>query len=129
MEIVTRRLVDDMERERGTQVEADAGTIKFGIDDEHFEIDLCSKNATRLRAMYEEFKPFARKIDAGVKAKPPRPRRTGNGLDKMQSLAVRNWARRNGRHLADRGPIPAEVLEDFEKAGGLSLIVADSESA
>ena len=44
---------------------------------------------------------------------------TGRGraiIDREQSAAIREWARRNGHKVSTRGRIPADVIEAFHAA-------------
>jgi hypothetical protein len=38
--------------------------------------------------------------------------------DRERSAAIREWARQHGFEVADRGRIPANVIEAYEKDGG-----------
>lgn len=106
-----RLLLDDMEE---GEVEAD-DTVKFGLDGKEYEIDLSKKNATRLRKVVGEFADRARpaersrrktKTATAARAQPNRE----------HSMAIREWARNNGYpNLTNRGRIPDEVLDKFEK--------------
>ena len=43
---------------------------------------------------------------------------TGGGgrMDREQAGAIRDWARKNGHAVSDRGRIPASVVEAYEAA-------------
>nr|WP_322791039.1 histone-like nucleoid-structuring protein Lsr2 [Mycolicibacterium poriferae] len=43
-----------------------------------------------------------------------RPRRAA--IDREQSAAIREWARRNGHNVSTRGRIPADVIDAFHAA-------------
>lgn len=109
---VTVTLVDDFDGE-GPADE----TVEFSIDGVSYEIDLASRNARKLR---EEFKPW---IEAGRRVGGRRRGRTGGApgrgrasIDREQSAAIREWARRNGHKVSTRGRIPAEIIEAFHAA-------------
>ena len=109
---VTVTLVDDLDGE-GPADE----TVEFSIDGVTYEIDLSSKNAKKFR---DEFKAW---IDAGRRVggrRRGRPGAPGRGvratIDREQSAAIREWARRNGHKVSTRGRIPAEVIEAFHAA-------------
>lgn len=119
-ELITRRLIDDID---GDKVEADAGTITFGVDNKVYEIDLCARNATRLRAWAGEFIPYAREVTTGGRLRIgpsgnhlERPKQKQPTRDREQSRAVREWARRNGMQTSDRGPIAGDILDAFYQA-------------
>ncbi|MEO5928194.1 MAG: histone-like nucleoid-structuring protein Lsr2, partial [Patescibacteria group bacterium] len=50
------------------------------------------------------------------RAKRSAPTTKGTSHNKEQSRAIRLWAKANGHDLADRGRIPASVVEAFELA-------------
>jgi len=109
---VTVTLVDDFDGE-GPADE----TVEFSIDGVSYEIDLSARNAQRLR---DEFKAWA---DAGRRVGGRRRGRSGGvpgrgraSIDREQSSAIREWARRNGHKVSTRGRIPAEVIEAFHAA-------------
>ena len=43
-----------------------------------------------------------------------RGRATGGRMDREQAGAIRDWARKNGHAVSDRGRIPASVVEAYE---------------
>lgn len=107
---VTVNLVDDIDGS-----EADE-TVDFGLDGVQYQIDLSEDNADRLREFIGEFAEVARR-SGGRK-------RTGRGggggsqqrtaaADREQNQAIREWARKNGYSVSERGRIPAEVLSAY----------------
>ena len=98
---VTVTLVDDFDGEGAADE-----TVEFGLDGVSYEIDLSAKNAAKLR---NELKPW---LEAG--------RRVGGrgraAIDREQSAAIREWARRNGHNVSTRGRIPADVIDAFHAA-------------
>ncbi len=104
------RLVDDLDG-----AEADE-TVEFGVDGKSYEIDLSEKNAGKLRDALAEFVAAARRTGAG--------RRRGSAvigsvrrpaIDREQNQAIREWARKRGMKVSDRGRIPSEVLETYHQ--------------
>ena len=107
-------LVDDLD---GTASD-DISTVSFSLDGADYEIDLTEENADNLRAALDEFVAAARRTGGRMKrstgtakAAPSRP-----AANREQTKAVREWARQNGFDLADRGRIPANVIEAYEEA-------------
>ena len=45
-----------------------------------------------------------------------RSRATGGRMDREQAGAIRDWARKNGHQVSDRGRIPASVVDAYESA-------------
>ncbi|MFN2496279.1 MAG: Lsr2 family protein [Pseudonocardiaceae bacterium] len=109
---VTVTLVDDLDG--GTAEE----TVEFGIDGVAYEIDLSQGNAVKLRDSLADFVSKARKAGGRRKATGPARRPAGGGrasVDREQNAAIREWARKNGYNVSDRGRIPAEVLDAYHK--------------
>lgn len=112
---VTVTLVDDLDG--GTAEE----TVEFGIDGVSYEIDLSAGNAGKLRDSLADYVGSARKSGAagGRRKAAGTARRAGTGgrasVDREQNAAIREWARKNGYNVSDRGRIPAEVLEAYHK--------------
>jgi hypothetical protein len=111
---VTVRLVDDID---GSEA---ADTVSFAIDGREYELDLSEKNAAKLRDALSPFVASARR--GGGKRKttsgggPKRSQRPAEGRE--TTAAIREWARQHGHTVADRGRIPASVLEAYEKRAG-----------
>ncbi|MFB9906184.1 histone-like nucleoid-structuring protein Lsr2 [Allokutzneria oryzae] len=109
-EKVIRTLVDDLD---GSEAEE---TVEFAIDGVSYEIDLSSGNAGKLRDSLADFIGSARRVggrrrSAGGRsaARPGRPA----AADREQNQAIREWARKRGMKVSDRGRIPADVLESY----------------
>lgn len=110
---VTVSLVDDMD---GTEAEE---TVEFGLDGATYQIDLSSGNAEQLRDALADYVDHARR-SGGRKRPPGRPGgrapRTVSA-DREQNQAIREWARKQGFKVSDRGRIPSEVVEAFHQKG------------
>ncbi|MGH4011253.1 MAG: histone-like nucleoid-structuring protein Lsr2 [Pseudonocardiaceae bacterium] len=109
---VTVTLVDDLDG--GTAEE----TVEFGIDGVSYEIDLSAGNAGKLRDSLADYVTNARKAGGRRKATGPARRASSGGrasVDREQNAAIREWARKNGFNVSDRGRIPAEVLDAYHK--------------
>ena len=116
------RLVDDLDGEAADE------TVEFGIDGRNYEIDLSKENASRLRDVLADFVSAARRAGgrrrggssssaatggpSGGAGSAPRGR---TAVDREQNQAIRDWARKRGMKVSDRGRIPAEVLEAYHK--------------
>ena len=104
------RLIDDLD---GAKAD---GTIEFGLDGRSYEIDLSDKNASELRDVLAAYVGVARRATVA--------RRRGGGpvgavrrptIDREQNQAIREWARKRGMKISDRGRIPSEVLESYHQ--------------
>lgn len=92
-------------------------TVSFSLDGQSYEIDLNTENASVLRESMARFVGHARKI-GGTTGGRPRPGR-GRGparVDREQIGAIRDWARRNGHQVSDRGRIAAPVVDAYNQA-------------
>jgi hypothetical protein len=106
---VTVTLVDDFDGEGAADE-----TVEFGLDGVTYEIDLSSKNANKLRGDLKKWVDAGRRVGGRR-----RGRSSGRGrgaIDREQSAAIREWARRNGHNVSTRGRIPADVIEAFHAA-------------
>jgi len=107
---VTVSLVDDLD---GSEAEE---TVEFGLDGAFYEIDLSEDNAERLRDALAEYVEHARRSGgrkrSGRVAVVGRAPRTASA-DREQNQAMREWARKQGMTISDRGRIPKEVAEAY----------------
>ena len=99
--------VDDMD---GSKAE---GTVRFGLGDADYEIDLSKKNAAAFRKQIAPFIGHARKAGrAGTR----RPGRTA--ASRQRSGDIRAWAKDHGMAVSERGRIPANVVAQYQAAQG-----------
>ena len=106
------QLVDDLD---GTSSN-DIATVTFGLDGVSYEIDLNEDNATNLRDHLSEFIASARRTGGRVKRGSAVGGSTGSGRNREQTQAIREWAKKNGHDVSDRGRIPAAVIAAFDAA-------------
>ena len=110
---VSVELVDDLD---GTATRG-IRTVEFSLDGVGYEIDLTEPNANRLRQVMAEYVASARRTGGRRKHSPSSPKQPARPTaNPEQSRAIRDWARRNGFDLADRGRIPTNVIDAFEQA-------------
>jgi type IV secretory pathway TrbL component len=108
---VTVSLVDDLS---GSQADE---TVTFGLDGKSYEIDLSSANAGKLRDALANFVGAARKagrpsrVNGSAAAAPAR----SASVDREQNQAIREWARKRGMKVSDRGRIPSDVTEAYHQ--------------
>jgi hypothetical protein len=86
-------------------------TVRFGLGDAEYEIDLSKKNAAAFRRKLAPFIEHARKAGQGQRR---RPRRTTSNRERGES--IRAWAKSQGIAVSDRGRIPGRVVEQYEAA-------------
>lgn len=109
---VTVTLVDDFDGE----ATADE-TVEFGLDGVTYEIDLSAKNAAKLRNDLKQWVEAGRRVGGRKRGRAAATTSRGRGaIDREQSAAIREWARRNGHNVSTRGRIPADVIDAFHAA-------------
>ena len=104
-------LVDDLEGGDADE------TVRFGLDGVEYEIDLSKKNASALRESLARFVSAGRRIGRTSTRTSGRGRSSGT-TDREQNKAVREWAKRKGLAISDRGRIPQEILEQYHAEAG-----------
>lgn len=115
-------LVDDLDSS-----EADE-TVEFGLDGATYEIDLSDANAAALRDRLADYVAHARRSggrrrsssSSAAASSSGSRRASGSGgraaVDREQNQAIREWARKQGMTVSERGRIPSEVSEAYHKA-------------
>ena len=92
-------------------------TVAFSLDGTSYEIDLADKNAKEMRDVFSRYVSAARKVGRGSRSSGGgRGRSAGGRMDREQAGAIRDWARKNGHNVSDRGRIPASVVDAYEAA-------------
>jgi hypothetical protein len=110
---VTVSLIDDLDGDKADE------TVEFGLDGKNYEIDLSSGNASKLRDALADFvaaarRPGGRRRSGGAAAAASASARRP-AVDREQNQAIRDWARKRGMKVSDRGRIPADVLEAYHQ--------------
>jgi hypothetical protein len=90
-----------------------AGTIAFSLEGASYEIDLSSAHAEELRRVLEPYTKAGRKTSG---KRDGRRRSQGASADKEQIKAMRDWAKKHGLKVSDRGRVSAEVQQAYDKA-------------
>ncbi|MET1004186.1 MAG: Lsr2 family protein [Propionibacteriaceae bacterium] len=103
------QIVDDLDQR---ELDGDAQTVRFALDQAQYEIDLSTENARRL---HEALAPF---IAAGRRIGGRSGAGTGGsvkaGATELQ--AIRQWAKDHGMQVAERGRVSKEVQEAYRAA-------------
>lgn len=107
---VTVQLVDDLD---GSVAEE---TVEFGLDGVSYQIDLSSGNAEKIRDLLADYVSHARRSGRGRRTAGPAPRSRSAAVDREQNQAIREWARKRGLKVSERGRISAEVLDAYHQA-------------
>jgi nucleoid-associated protein Lsr2 len=106
-------LIDDLDGDKADE------TVEFGLDGKNYEIDLSSDNAGKLRNALADYvsaarRPGGRRRSGGAAAAAAAVARRP-AVDREQNQAIRDWARKRGMKVSDRGRIPADVLESYHQ--------------
>jgi hypothetical protein len=100
---------DDIDGSEATE------TVTFGLDAVSYEIDLSARNAEKLRRVLQRYTAAGRRVRGrstrGRATTPPR-------AEREQAAAVREWARRNGYEVSDRGRVAGHIIEQYQANAG-----------
>lgn len=104
-------MVDDIDGSTGAE------SVSFSLEGIAYEIDLSSANAQKLRDALATYIAHGRKVGG----RRTRATRSGRGrsaasVDRDQVAIIRDWARRNGHEVSDRGRLSSAVIAAFEAA-------------
>lgn len=115
-------IVDDLDGTVSKGTNEAFATLQFGLDGKSYEIDLRATNAGKLREVLAPFIGKARKQSGGSSGRRGhlsvvQPTSKLVRMDREQNEAIREWARKRGMKVSDRGRIPALVLEAFHRNG------------
>ncbi|MFG1995304.1 Lsr2 family protein [Actinoplanes sp. NPDC048988] len=91
-------------------------TVEFGLDGVNYTIDLSEKNAGKLRKVLDPYLEAATRIGRGTAAGRITSRTAAaqpSRANRDQNQAIREWAKKNGHEVSDRGRIPTGVVEAF----------------
>lgn len=102
------QLIDDLDQGKAEE------TVTFGLDGTTYEIDLSKRNAAKLRDSLATYVANARRVGRASSrvVSSTRRGRAGRG-DREQTQAIREWARKNGHKVGEKGRIPAHILEAY----------------
>lgn len=104
-------LLDDLEGG-----EADE-TVTFALDGKTYEIDLTTANADKLRGVLEPYVKSGRRT-GGRSARGKGRAASSSGSSSQDTAKIRAWAKEQGYEVNDRGRVPANIREAYEKANG-----------
>jgi hypothetical protein len=86
-------------------------TVRFGLGDTEYEIDLSTKNANAFRRQLAPFIEHSRRTGRGQRRRPGRA-----VSSRERSADIRAWAKDQGITVSDRGRISASVAQQYEAA-------------
>ncbi|MGN0102012.1 MAG: Lsr2 family protein [Dietzia sp.] len=103
--------IDDLD---GTDLGTEANSISFAFDGKEYTIDLSDENAAKFREVMAPYVENGHRVTTG-KAKPAR-RTASKSAASGETKAIREWARKNGYEVSDRGRIPADIMDAYAAA-------------
>lgn len=90
-------------------------TVSFALDGAAYEIDVCEAHAAALRDSFASYVGAARRAGrASAPARRGRPAKAGS--DKDRTVAIREWAKKNGHKVSERGRLSAAVVSAYDAA-------------
>jgi hypothetical protein len=101
-------LVDDLDGDTAEE------TVAFALDGVEFQIDLSSNNAAKLRDIVAPYIEKARRTGGRKQRGTAGGAPSANGSQENQ--AIREWARSQGKVVADRGRLPQALVVQFQEA-------------
>lgn len=110
-------LVDDLTGEEAENI----STVEFALDGVTYQLDLTDENSTKLHDTLSPYAKAARKI-GGRRRTDSRPGRTIKSADRAAGYnretlkSIREWAKKNGHNVSDRGRLPGKVLQAWQAA-------------
>lgn len=114
-------LVSDLS---GTEQSEDTtvGTVGFGLDGAGYELELTETEEERLRDLLAPYIAAARRQKRSTPTTTGRSRRTTGASapgaahsDREQARAMREWARRHGLSVSERGRVPDHIRDAYHR--------------
>jgi hypothetical protein len=96
-------VTDDLDGSKADQ------TLHFSLEGAEFEIDLSKVHADELRAALDPYMRAGRKTGG-------KRRSRAAATDGVQISAIRDWAKKQGLKVSDRGRVSTDVREAYAKA-------------
>lgn len=105
--VTTVEIIDDIDGSKADE------TVSFALDGVSYEIDLNGGNAAALRDALALYISHGTRV-GGRKARAARG--GGAAMDKDRITEIREWARKNGHTVSDRGRLSAAVVAAYDAA-------------
>jgi hypothetical protein len=92
------------------------GTVRFGLDGTHYEIDLNAAHAKALRKAVDKYVQAGRKVGSSTRRS---ARTNGRGRPGGPNPSeVREWAKSQGVKVSERGRVSTDLIVKFKAATG-----------
>jgi hypothetical protein len=112
-ERIVRQLIDDID---GSEIPDGGGErVEFSVRGVGYQIDL---SATNVAKFDKALKPYVAAATRVRSTRGSRGKATSgtSSAPKEQLSTIREWARKNGHEVSDRGRIKAEIVQAFGAA-------------
>jgi hypothetical protein len=104
-------LVDDLD---GSEAQE---TVSLGLDGVTYELDLNDEHAKQLREALAPYLEAGRRVGGGARRGPAK-KAAAAPSSKVDTTAVREWAKKEGIEVSDRGRLSNDLLVKFQEATG-----------
>lgn len=94
-------------------------TVSFALDGAGYEIDVCDTHGAELREAFAPFVGAARRAGRGTAAarRGRAATRSSGGAGGNERVAeIREWGRKNGHQVSERGRLSATLVAAYEAA-------------
>lgn len=110
-------LHSDLSGEQITQ-DSNGGTVTFTVSGSSYEIDLTEAELAAFNEVLAPYVGAGRKVTRrGSAVSRSTIAASGTGRrSKEQLTSIRDWARKNGHTVSDRGRIPSSILDAYDAA-------------
>lgn len=111
---MARRVIQEL----GDDIDGSAPseTVKLSYRGVDYEVDLSARNAAALDEALAPYLESARRVQAARGAR--RTRSPKSGAATPSPKEVREWAKKQGMQVSDRGRVPADVTRRYQEAYG-----------
>ena len=91
-------------------------TIAFSLDGAGYEIDVCDKHGKELRDAFASYVGHARRAGRASVAGGRRKAGRGGSGSPDRVAAIREWGRKNGHKVSERGRLSATLVQAYDAA-------------
>ncbi|ATL70794.1 histone-like nucleoid-structuring protein Lsr2 [Nocardia terpenica] len=120
--MVNRTVVETYDDLTGEKVDSEIvpdPTINFVVDGMEYEIDLGATNRDKFFAGLDPYIKAARKTGRRRgSSRTSKPSHKGAAVPREQLNAMREWAKKHGYKISERGRISQDIQDAFHAAGG-----------
>ncbi len=91
-------------------------TVSFSLDGASYEIDVCDEHAAGLRDAFAPYVGAGRRAGRNTAASRSSRRGSSSRSSSRGVSEVREWARKNGHQVSERGRISSVVQQAYDAA-------------